>query len=173
MDVHDKLEELVALVEGARSMPMSSSAIVNRAELLTLLDEVRDHLPEEIDHARTLLEDRDAVVADGRRQAEGLVDKARAERARLVSETAVLQQAQREAEELTAESLAEAERMRRETDDYVDAKLEDFEVLLDRTLTSVARGRDKLRERGTPGPRGADSPPTGGTGADEAAVRPV
>ena len=38
MDVHDKLDELSALVEGARAMPMSASCVVNRAQVLDLLD---------------------------------------------------------------------------------------------------------------------------------------
>ena len=51
MDVHEKLDELVAQVESARSMPMSASCIVNRGEMLALLDEVRALLPEELAHA--------------------------------------------------------------------------------------------------------------------------
>ena len=45
MDVHDKLDELSALVEGARAMPMSASCVVNRAQVLDLLDEARGLLP--------------------------------------------------------------------------------------------------------------------------------
>jgi hypothetical protein len=61
VDVHEKLDELSRLVEDARSMPMSASCIVNRAELLGLLEEMRELLPEEFRHAQLLLDDREAV----------------------------------------------------------------------------------------------------------------
>ena len=55
MDVHDKLDELISTVENARAMPMSASCIVNRGEVLGLLEEVRGLLPEEFRHAQMLL----------------------------------------------------------------------------------------------------------------------
>ena len=58
MDVHDKLDELITIVEEARSMPMSASCIINRGEVLALLEEVRALLPEEFRHAQLLLADR-------------------------------------------------------------------------------------------------------------------
>ena len=37
--------------------------------------------------------------------------------------------------------------MRREVDDYVDGKLANFEVVLQKTLSAVDRGRSKLKGR--------------------------
>lgn len=147
MDVHDKLDDLTALVESARAMPMSASCIVNRAEVLGLLDDLRELLPEEFRHAELLLQDRDAVVEEGRREARRLVEEAHAERARLVSETEVLAEAARQAGELREATEDELASMRREVDDYVDAKLANFEVVLNKTLAAVHRGREKLQGR--------------------------
>src|SRR5690606_26773780 len=100
VDVHDKLDELIALVENARSMPMSASCIVNRGDVLARLDELRQLLPEEFRHAQMLLTDRDAVVEEGRREAARLIEAAQAEAARLVSESAVWEQARSQAQEI-------------------------------------------------------------------------
>lgn len=151
MDVHAKLDELTSLVTEARSMPMSASCIVNRSEILALLDEVRELLPEELHHAEAVLEEREAVLDDGRREAEALVEAARLEQSRLVAEEEVVLEAHRQAGEIVAEAEALSARMRTETDDYVDGKLATFEVALGKTLAAVTRGRDKLRERGEPG----------------------
>src|SRR5262249_48752389 len=59
VDVHEKLDEITSLVEQARAMPMSASCIVNRPELLTLLEELRALLPQEIDLAEQLLAGRE------------------------------------------------------------------------------------------------------------------
>lgn len=147
MDVHDKLDEVTAVVEGARSMPMSASCVVNRGEVLALLEELRGLLPEEFRHAQMLLADRESVVDEGRREAQRLLVRAEEERLTLTSETEVVREARREAERILAEALVAAQTMRSEADDYVDTKLANFEVVLDKTLAAVHRGRDKLRGR--------------------------
>jgi len=147
VDVHEKLDELAAVIQGARSMPMSASCIVNRGDVLALVDEVRALLPEEFRHAELLLRDREAVVEEGREEAERIVAAAQEERLRLVSETEVAAQAELAAEQIRAAAEEESATMRREVDDYVDGKLANFEVVLEKTLAAVHRGRDKLRGR--------------------------
>jgi cell division septum initiation protein DivIVA len=144
--VHDTFDELVALVEGARSMPMSSSCVVNRAEVLGLLDELRAQLPEEIDQAEEVLRRRESVVESGREEAAQIVAEAHAERMRLVSQTEVYAQAQHEASRIRAEAEEETRRRRDETDAYVDGKLATFEISLNKTLSAVIRGRERLRD---------------------------
>jgi F0F1-type ATP synthase membrane subunit b/b' len=126
---------------------MSASCIVNRGQLLGLLDEMRDLIPEEVQRAESLLHARDDVVEEGRREAERIIEDARAERERLISETEVHQAASAEAARLLDDSENEARRMRQEVDDYVDTKLANFEIVLNKTLTAVLRGRDKLHGR--------------------------
>ena len=147
MDVHAKLDELTALVENARAMPMSASCVVNRSEVLEHLEEVRQLLPSEIAAAERVLREKRSVVAEGRSEAEELLEAARAERARMVARTEVMRDATREAEQLLASARADAERMRREIDDYVDGKLANFEVVLHKTMAAVAKGRAKISGR--------------------------
>jgi cell division septum initiation protein DivIVA len=147
VDVHDKLDELTGLVENARSMPMSASCILNRTEVLGLLEELRELLPEEFRHAQLLLADRESVVDEGRREASRVIADAEVERDRLTSETEVVAAAANEAEQIRAAALEEARTMRSEVDDYVDTKLANFEVALDKTMAAVRRGREKLRGR--------------------------
>jgi hypothetical protein len=131
VDVHDKLDEVIGLVENARSMPMSASCIVHRGELLGLLEELRELLPEEFRHAQLLLTDREAVVDEGRQEAARIVAAAEIDRDRLTSETEVYAEAVRAADRIRAEAREEAVTMRGEVDDYVDTKLANFEVALD------------------------------------------
>jgi vacuolar-type H+-ATPase subunit H len=147
VDVSAKLDQLAQLVESARSMPMSASCVVNRGEVLGLLEELREMLPGALREAEWVLKDRDEVVEQGRKEGEQLVAQARVEAQRLVSRTEVMQTATREAERVTAEATENAKNMRLEVEDYVDTKLANFEVVLHKTLTAVERGRDKLRGR--------------------------
>lgn len=146
MRMQAKIDEIGAALERARAMPMSASCIVNRGELLGMLDELRRLLPIELHEADALLGDRDAAIEEGRVVADRIVAEAEAERARLVADTEVAAEARREADRLVAEAHAEAERMRREIDEYVDAKLAHFEIMLQKTMNAVVHGRDKLRQ---------------------------
>jgi hypothetical protein len=147
VELKEKLEEIVGQIESARAMPMSASCIVNRSQILGLLDEVRELIPAEVQRAETVLNDRDEVVEAGRREADEIIAAARAERLRLVTETEVHREAIAEAERVRLEADAEATQMRHEVDDYVDTKLANFEVVLNKTLTAVLRGREKLAGR--------------------------
>lgn len=147
MDVQERLDELTVLVEDAKSMPLSASCIVNRTQVLDLIEEIRQLLPESVHRADELLADREAVVQDGRREADRILDRARAEADRMVSEHEVYLAAVAEAEALREETLEDTARMRRETDDYIDGKLATFEITLHKTLQAVDRGRERLRSQ--------------------------
>ncbi|MFG2311012.1 cell division initiation protein [Streptomyces sp. NPDC048566] len=144
MDVQKKLDEIVAAVGGARSMPMSASCVVNRAELLSMLEEVRQALPGSLAQAQELIGGREQMVEQARQEAERIIESAHAERGSLISDTEVARRSQNEADRILAESRQEAEEIRAEADDYVDSKLANFEVVLTKTLGSVGRGREKL-----------------------------
>ncbi|WP_329123449.1 DivIVA domain-containing protein [Streptomyces sp. NBC_01465] len=148
MDVQKKLDDIVETVAGARSMPMSASCVVNRAELLALLEEVREALPGSLAQAQELIGGREQMVEQARQEAERIIESAHAHRGSLISDTEVARQSQDEADRILSEARREAEEIRAEADDYVDSKLANFEVVLTKTIGSVDRGREKLLGRG-------------------------
>jgi hypothetical protein len=147
VDVHAKLAELRQAVEEARSMPMSASAVVNRGELLDLVGEIERAVDAALSDAREILADREGVVDEGRKEATQIIADARNERDHLVSDTEVYRVAKRKADEVLAQADADAEALRKETDEYVDAKLANFEITLERTIEAVKRGRERLAGR--------------------------
>ncbi|MCX4521546.1 cell division initiation protein [Streptomyces anulatus] len=148
MDVQKKLDEIVEAVGSARSMPMSASCVVNRAELLAMLEEVRQALPGSLAQAQEMLGGHEQLAVQARQEAERIIESAHAQRASLTSETEIARQSQSEADRILSEARREAEEVRAEADDYVDSKLANFEVVLTKTIGSVDRGREKLLGRG-------------------------
>jgi cell division septum initiation protein DivIVA len=147
VDVHAKLTELREVVVQARSMPMSASAVVNRAELLEKIDEVSGALEAAFTESQKVIAERDRVVTEGRHEAEQIVKDAHDERDRIISDTDVYRVAKREADHVVERARVEADELRKETDDYVDAKLANFEITLERTTEAVKRGRERLAGR--------------------------
>ena len=152
MDPLDRIDEIIALIEGARSVPMSRNCIVDRGEMIGALEQLRTELPAELRRAGALLEERDKIIEAGQREAERIVSEGEAEHARLVSINEIVVSAEHESSRIIGEARAEAQRLRDEVDDYVDTALANFEQLLTRSLASIERGRDKmhaLREIGS------------------------
>ena len=152
MDIVTRLQQIQELVEQARSMPLSSSAMVNREELLELIEAARTTLPEEVKQARWVVKDREELLSKARRDGESIVDEALAEQGRLVSEQEVVRAAHGEAERIVAEAREQARQLRLEAEDYIDGKLAEYEAILERaaedlerSLGQIRRGREKLR----------------------------
>ena len=144
-DIHDLLESLRELVETARSMPLSSSVIVNREEVLELLDETVERLPEELRRARWLLKEREEFLEGARREAEEIVAAARSRAEGMVQRTEVVREAQRLARVTIEQAEAQGRQIRNQAEDYVDARLAGFELSLERTLQVVQKGRRRLQ----------------------------
>jgi chromosome segregation ATPase len=148
VSLHDRIAELRSLVEEARSMPMSSSAVVTRGELLAKIDALAEAASSELAEAADVVSTRDDVVDRGHREAGELLAEARDEQQRMASGTEVLQQARAQAAAELASARQEADELRRQADDYVDLKLAGFEVALERSLDTVRKGRERLSGSG-------------------------
>jgi vacuolar-type H+-ATPase subunit H len=170
VEVDTVLTRLETLIRDARAVPMSASCMVHRDEVLDLVEAVRRALPDQLDKAQQVLASRDAVIADGRSQATALIDQAYEERTRLVGEEEVVRQARIEAERIVHEAELEAERMRADIDDYVDAKLANFDIVLRDTLAAVDRGRERIHGRRVVEDLGAE--PIPGVGPDDDGAGP-
>ena len=138
-----------------------NNCMVDRGEMIALLDQLRAELPAELRRAAALLEERDKIIDAGKREADRIISEGEAEHARLVSVNEIMVSAEHEGARIIAEARAEAQRLREEVDDYVDTALANFEQFLTRALASIERGRDKmhaLREIGTFQGRGGRAP---------------
>lgn len=147
MDYIATLDQLEQMIEKAKNVPLSSSVVIPKDEALALIRMLRDALPQETERAKEVLADREGVIAEARAEAQKMLEDARAERGRLISKTEVMQTANAEADRIMREAEAGATKLKVQADDYVDAKLANFEILLNKTLKTVGRGREQLRRR--------------------------
>lgn len=143
--VEAKIRHIEEMVQHAKSMPLSSSVLLPRDELLMLLADLRESLPKELRQARWILREKDDFIARARREAELIVEEAQAEASRIVSETEIMREAEWKAGIVIGEAEERARTLKAETDGYIDAKLASFEALLRRMLETIVAGRERLR----------------------------
>ena len=150
MDLIERIDELQVLVEEAKSVPLSTSAVINRDEFLELLAQLKQEVPDEIRQARWMARDRDELLARARNESDRILSEAREQRDRLLSRTEIVHAAEREAERILDAARERAAKLRAEAEDYIDQKLAAFEILLNKTLATVARGREQLANGNQP-----------------------
>ena len=159
MDIAGRLQQLEDLVRDAKSMPLSSSVLVNRDDVLEMLHEMQEDLPDEIKQARWIVKDREELLAKARGEGDKVLEHAREEQLRMARKEEVVRRAEGEAAQMLEEAGEKARTMREEAEDYVDAKLAQFEIALRKileesqsasrglakTLDQVEVGRERLR----------------------------
>ena len=95
----DRLEELVA---EARRMPIGQGVVVDRRRILELVDQMRSSVPWEVREAERIVTEKDEIIEEARREAEGILERADMEAQERLDDTAIVQQAERESQAILA-----------------------------------------------------------------------
>ncbi len=143
--VESVLRDIRDLIEQARPMPVSRSVMINQAEVLDLVDEATERLPEELRAAKWLLKQREEFLARTRREADEIIAAAKAEADQMVQQTEVVKAAEARARSVVDAADAESRRLKLEAEDFCDQRLASFEIVLERTMKVVNAGRAKLQ----------------------------
>lgn len=144
MDSIEKLNTAITLIEEARSVPLSASCVVHRGEILEILEGARDILPTDLHTAEDIITERNRIIEEGRISAESMIATAREDVARMVEQTAIVQSARDEAQRILDDARDIAAQEREEVEAYIDGRLATLEVILNKTMDAVARGRERL-----------------------------
>jgi hypothetical protein len=147
MDIAARMQQLEELIMEAKSMPLSTSVLINREEALELIQEMRASLPEEIKQARWVVKDREQLLTKARKDAEGVIQQALEEQHRMASQEEVVKTSIREAERILDEARGDARQIRHEAEDYMDQKLAAFEATITKTLEQIAEIREAQEQQ--------------------------
>ena len=141
------LARLRAIVAEARNVPMSASCMINRAEVLSLIDSIVAGLPADLERSRTVISEQFTAHAHAREQATEILEAARQEAKEIASVSGVAREANEYATAVRAQADEEARQIRVEADMYVDGRLAEFEASLQKTSSQVGLMREQLARR--------------------------
>lgn len=133
-------------------MPLSTNVLVDREVVAGLLERLQAELPDELKAARWMVREREAFIARTNEQAQDMINRAKTESRRLVSESYVLAEAVEEANLLVRRAEGEARRIRLEAEDQIESTLEKLETMLAEQLTRVHGAREQLHQARPPEP---------------------
>ena len=147
MNVLALLDYVQEEVEHANKVPFSEDARVDRDKLLNLIEDVRTALPTALMEAETVLNQRDQIKEDAKREGERIIAEAREQAKQLVEETVITQEAYAHAQEVIDRAQAGAREVRRSANEYVEDVLAEMETYISRNLEMVRQNRDSMRGR--------------------------
>jgi F0F1-type ATP synthase membrane subunit b/b' len=144
MDSIEKISTAITLIEEARGVPLSASCVVHRGEILEILDGAKEALPQDLYRAEDIIAQREKLIEEGRSSSEQMIATAREDVARMIEQTAIVQAARDEAQRILDEARVLAADERAEVESYIDGRLATLEVILNKTMDAVSRGRERL-----------------------------
>ena len=138
------MRRVVDIIATAPSVPLSSTPRIDRDEVIELLEDALQRLPEEIRQARWMLKERQEFLDKTKREADELLTAARQQAERMVQRTEVVRASESRARQIIDSADEECRRLRNETEDFLDQRLASFEILIDRLQKTVSTGRQRL-----------------------------
>jgi hypothetical protein len=101
-------------------------------------------LPQDLYRAEDIIAQREKLIEEGRSSSEKMIASAREEVAQMIEQTSIVQAARDEAQRILDDARALAADERAEVESYIDGRLATLEVILNKTMDAVARGRERL-----------------------------
>ena len=145
-NIEDIIGALYDMVQDARSMPLSADkCILERDKVLDMLDEIIAQLPGELKQARTIVESRNELVSQARREADNVIREAQEKANQLVTKEAIYEEAKKRSEELVSQTQNRINQLRKAANEYMDESLRQTEETISNALNEVRDTRMKFR----------------------------
>ena len=143
--MEDIISALYDMVQDARAVPLAADkCIVERDKVLDMLDEIIAQLPVELKQARTIVESRNELIGQARREAELLVRQATEQAEKMITEEAIYQETKNRCQEMLEQTQSRMAQLRKVSNDYMDDALRRTEEAIALSLEDVRDTRAKF-----------------------------
>ncbi len=146
MTVEEILEEMENLLLEASRIPFTNKRVIDEDELGRLIDELREVLPGELMEANRVVTERQRILEEAQKEAQGIVDQGKSYITRLTDENAIVRQAQEQAGEIIQQAQKEARDLRADAVVYADDVFCYLEDNFAKALEVVRQGHSKLQQ---------------------------
>lgn len=144
--IEDLITVLYDTIQDAKSVPLSADkCILERDKILDMLDEIISQLPAELKQSRTIVESRNELIGQARRESESIIRQAQEKANQLITEEAIYQEAQRQSQELLMQTQIRMAELRKVSNEYMDDALLRTEEAIAQSLAEVRDTRTKFK----------------------------
>ena len=144
MDILHYVERLERILDESRSVPLTTTRMVDSDRIYHVIDQMKTALPEEIRQAQRVSAERDRILAQANEEADRIRNLARQEAQTMVDRDAIVGKAEIKADNILAHAEAEADRVRSGADTYALSRLEQMEADMSSALNTIRNGVRQL-----------------------------
>lgn len=144
MEVLQIVDELEEMLE--RSMNCFGHSLINKENVLNLIDEIRLKLPDELKQARRIKEESENIIKDARMQADKIIDEARAKGIALIDEHEITRAANEKAAAILTKAEATTAEMENNAVAYAESLLDRVENITADVLNQARDSKRQLRK---------------------------
>lgn len=146
MKIEEVLEIMDDMLDKAPGMPFSGKkSMIDVDKFRDLINEIRLNMPQEIKNAQMIAMDRQTIITDANKDAEGIVRRAEAKAKILLSNEEIVRESKQKAAEILNQAQTKSREIRNATNEYIDNILNETEKLLTENLVDLKKTRQEIR----------------------------
>ncbi len=127
MKVLELLDEIEEIIETSSGFPLTGKIMVDAEELREIVGDIRTSLPDEIQQAQWIKNERDRILDEAKTEYETIIRDAQRQSEDLINENEITARSRAMAEELMRTTEENSRQLKMSTYDYVDGILFDFQ----------------------------------------------
>lgn len=144
--VDELLDMLYGIVEDAKNMPLSSDkCVIDRSQVLDLLDDIRAQFPVELAEAQKLLAARSDYIASAKREGDLIRQQAEEKAKQLIAEDQILNIAKQKGNEMLRQAEERSRELRKAANDYCEDIMRRTEEAMAEAYDEIKRSRIRFR----------------------------
>ncbi|MBT9175029.1 MAG: hypothetical protein DDT22_00703 [candidate division WS2 bacterium] len=136
-------QKLIDLLEktvmSSSNLPFTGKVLLDREKIYSLIEELRESLPQEFNQAKRIVSEKQIVLEDTQKEASKILDKAKSEASRLIEESTITKAAQVRAEEIVRQGEKEVKK-------HAISVLNQLKGVVERLLSEIEKEKSKLEQ---------------------------
>lgn len=137
MDTLELINELEDIIDKGVAVPFSGRCLLDKEELLEILQEIRLKLPTDLEQAKWIKAERQNIINDAKKEAEEIIKNANEQLVAMIHENEITKKATAAAAEIMNNANAEANAAKDSSYQYADYLLENVENVVVRTIRDL------------------------------------
>ncbi|WHH59883.1 ATPase [Petroclostridium sp. X23] len=146
MEVFSLVDTLEDIVERGVPIPLSGKSVVNKEDILELIQEIRLKLPEDLKQAKWVKEERQRILLEAQKEANNIIKDAENKIISMIDEHELTKRAYEQASEIISNAQKNAREIRLGTKEYADDILSNLEKIIQDTMDVLRENRQELKK---------------------------
>jgi len=146
MEIYDVIDQLQEVMEDSFTVPIIRKAIIDKTEILEMIEDLRLNMPEEIKQAKWVKEERTRIISEAHQEAANIIKETEEQTKQMVNEHEITQKAYEQANEIIEAAQKNAREIRLGARQYVENILSSLESRLTSQIQEIQAGREELRK---------------------------